>query len=194
MTSLRILWLNYSGYTLLLFSLGLHLTYAQGHYFNAALALTVATLALMITSHWQHPRHLSAGDRHPEVRQSSILLVEDYEPNVLIATIMLEHFGYDYAVARNGEEGLASFSAGHYKVLLMDLEMPVMDGFTLTQQIRSLEGQRGSQPAIIIAMTAHAMKDTHAQCLHAGMDDYITKPFTPLQLHGVLSRYLPDIT
>jgi len=119
-----------------------------------------------------------------------ILLVEDYEPNVLVATIMFNNFGYRYEVARNGQEAVERFSPGKYSIILMDVEMPVMDGYETTRHIRGFEKAKDSSAIAIIAMTAHAMKGDREKCIAAGMDDYIAKPFNPHQLQAILTKHL----
>ncbi|MFZ4125149.1 MAG: ATP-binding protein [Rickettsiales bacterium] len=119
-----------------------------------------------------------------------ILLVEDYEPNVLVATIMFTNFGYHYEVARNGQEAIERFSTNKYSIILMDVEMPVMDGYETTKYIRALEKANGSDAVPIIAMTAHAMKGDREKCLSIGMNDYIPKPFNPHQLQMMLIKHL----
>jgi signal transduction histidine kinase len=129
-------------------------------------------------------------DRDANAKVPPILLVEDYEPNILVATIMFDNFGYPYTVARNGVEAIERFTTGKYSILLMDVEMPMMDGFETTRHIREFE-KEGALPRIpIIAMTAHALQGDREKCLAAGMDDYIAKPFNPHQLQAVLSKHL----
>jgi signal transduction histidine kinase/ActR/RegA family two-component response regulator len=118
-----------------------------------------------------------------------ILLVEDYEPNVLVATIMFDNFGYNYQIARNGEEAIEKLALQQYSIILMDVEMPIMDGFSATKIIRNNEKTSGFAPIPIIAMTAHAMKGDRDKCIAAGMDDYISKPFNPHQLQAMLTKY-----
>lgn len=117
-----------------------------------------------------------------------ILLVEDYEPNVLVATSMFNNFGYRYEVARNGQEAVERFASGKYSIVLMDVEMPLMDGYATTRNIRGIEKSTASPPVAIIAMTAHAMKGDREKCMAAGMNDYIAKPFSPHQLQAVLNK------
>jgi signal transduction histidine kinase/CheY-like chemotaxis protein len=119
-----------------------------------------------------------------------ILLVEDYEPNVLVATSMFNNFGYRYEVARNGQEATERFASGKYCVVLMDVEMPIMDGYATTRHIRGIEKSNGAPPVAIVAMTAHAMKGDREKCMVAGMNDYIAKPFSPHQLQAVLNKHL----
>lgn len=117
-----------------------------------------------------------------------ILLVEDYEPNVLVATSMFNNFGYRYEVARNGQEAVERFASRKYSIVLMDVEMPLMDGYQTTRNIRGIEKSTASPPVAIIAMTAHAMKGDREKCMAAGMNDYIAKPFSPHQLQAVLNK------
>ncbi len=121
-----------------------------------------------------------------------ILLVEDYEPNVLVATIIFKNFGYPYKVASNGKEALELFAPGKYSMILMDVQMPVMDGYEATSRLRVVEEAQQSERIPIIAMTAHAMKGDREKCLAVGMDDYITKPFTPHQLQAILLKHLKN--
>lgn len=129
-------------------------------------------------------------DMSANAERLPILLVEDYEPNVLVATIMFTNFGYRYEVARNGQEAIERFAQGKCSIILMDVEMPVMDEFETTKQLRALEKAKGMDAMPIIAMTAHAMKGDREKCLSVGMDDYIAKPFNPHQLQSILSKHL----
>ena len=129
-------------------------------------------------------------DQQANAKKLPILLVEDYEPNILVATNMLENFGYRYEVARNGQEAIATFSPDKYSLLLLDVEMPVMDGYETTRHIRGFEQAKGALRVPIIAITAHALKGDREKCIAAGMDDYITKPFNPHQLQAALIKHL----
>lgn len=103
-----------------------------------------------------------------------ILLAEDNKVNQKVALIMLERLGYRVDVATNGVEVLESIAAKTYDVILMDVQMPEMDGLEATRQIRA--SQNSNNKIRIIAMTANAMKGDDLKCLEAGMDDYISKP------------------
>jgi CheY-like chemotaxis protein len=94
-------------------------------------------------------------------------------------------------VAENGHQALAAIRRGAPEVILMDCQMPEMDGFTATAEIRRRESRVGSERIPIIALTAHAMVEDRERCLTAGMDDYLCKPFTPYELRDVLLRWLP---
>ena len=89
-------------------------------------------------------------------------------------------------VAENGLKALLACEAGDYDAILMDVEMPEMDGLEATREIRKLENDSSQTP--IIAMTAHALSEIHDQCLEAGMDDYVTKPLEPERLLEILCR------
>jgi chemotaxis family two-component system sensor kinase Cph1 len=129
-------------------------------------------------------------DKQANSAQLPVLLVEDYEPNILVATTMLKNFGYPFEVARNGTEAVHAFAFGHFSLVLLDVQMPMMDGYETARQIRILENKTKGRPIPIIAMTAHALKGDREKCIEAGMDDYISKPFNPHQLQAVLIKHL----
>ncbi|MEJ2038537.1 MAG: response regulator [Desulfosarcinaceae bacterium] len=120
-----------------------------------------------------------------------ILLVEDNLINQKLALNLLERFGFQVTVANNGREALQKLESGEYHCVLMDVQMPEMDGFEATKRIR------GGDPSIInpnipiIAMTAHAMKGDRDRCHRAGMDDYLSKPIEPKLLIEKISRWIP---
>jgi len=121
-----------------------------------------------------------------------ILLVEDYKANILVATALLEEFGYQYTVANNGQEALHFVKGGNrYDLILMDVQMPGIDGFEATHFIREWEKENGGHTPII-GMTAHALAGDRERCLSAGMDDYIAKPFHPDEFRVKLERRLKD--
>ena len=105
-----------------------------------------------------------------------VLLVEDYEPNILVASVFLESLQYDIEIARSGEEALEKIENNKYYAVLMDVQMPGMDGLDVTRRVRSRETEENSDRLHIIGMTAHAMKGDREKCLASGMDDYISKP------------------
>ena len=118
-----------------------------------------------------------------------ILLVEDYAANILVATSLLEEFGCHYTVAENGRDALTSIEQQQFDAILMDVQMPVMDGFETTRRIRALEREQHRPRMPIIGITAHAMTEDREQCIDVGMDDYISKPFHPAQLSSKLAKY-----
>lgn len=160
----------------------------QGSSFVLHLSLPVEATDSDSTKHYQE--NIIYLDMHANAETLPILLVEDYEPNVLVATIMFNNFGYRYEVARNGQEAIERFSPGKYSIVMMDVEMPVMDGYETTRHIRGFEKAMNAPPIAIIAMTAHAMKGDREKCIGVGMDDYIAKPFNPHQLQAMLSKHV----
>jgi len=123
-----------------------------------------------------------------------ILLAEDNAVNRLLAVRLLEKRGHAVTVAGNGKEALAALEKQPFDLVLMDVQMPEMDGFEATAAIRDAEKHSGSHLPVI-AMTAHAMVGDRERCLAAGMDDYITKPIRPDELTAVLARHSPkDLT
>ena len=119
-----------------------------------------------------------------------ILLAEDNAINQRVATKMLERFGYLVDVAASGREAVEAYRRLPYDLVLMDCQMPDMDGFEATARIREHEGEERHTP--IIALTANAMEGDRDRCLDAGMDDYLSKPVTPPQLGRILAKWLGE--
>lgn len=119
-----------------------------------------------------------------------ILVAEDNTVNQLLVRRMLEKRGHRVMVVNNGREALAATEEGNYDLILMDVQMPEMDGIEATLAIREKEKQSndGSHQAIV-ALTAHAMKGDEERCKAAGMDEYLTKPIRPQELTTLLERY-----
>ncbi len=117
-----------------------------------------------------------------------LLLVEDYLPNVLVATTFLEEFGYEVDVASNGHEAFDMVRNKNYAVALMDVQMHGMNGLDATAEIRKYEKQHNKPKLYIVGMTAHALAGDRERCLSAGMDDYISKPFNPEELEDRLKK------
>ena len=124
-------------------------------------------------------------------RGAKVLLAEDNEINEEVASELLRLAGLIVDVARDGGEAVAMASRQHYDLVLMEIQMPVMDGFAATRGMRALPGWADIP---IIAVTADAFSDTRASCLAAGMNDHITKPFDPAKLYALLASWLPPVT
>ncbi len=120
----------------------------------------------------------------------TILLVEDNKVNQLVGSKVLEKMGYAFSIANNGVEAVSAFQSGGYDAILMDCQMPEMDGYEATAAIRQLEGSDGHIP--IIAMTAAAMEGDRERCMAAGMDDFITKPVRLEAVSTVLERWVAN--
>jgi CheY-like chemotaxis protein len=118
-----------------------------------------------------------------------VLLIEDNPVNQMVASRLLERLGCVVTTASNGEEALARAEAP-FDVLLMDCQMPVLDGYEATRRLRAREQAERQPRRLIIAMTANAMEGDRERCLEAGMDDYLEKPFRFAQLEALLSSHL----
>jgi|GEM_PF-3593974 PAS domain S-box-containing protein len=119
-----------------------------------------------------------------------ILLAEDNIDNQMLAKRLLENAGYSVEIAQNGEEAVEAFKRSNYDLILMDIQMPVMDGFEATSRIREIEKEGGKDRTPIIALTAHAMKGYREKCLEHGMDDYITKPLKRHVLYETIEKWV----
>ena len=118
--------------------------------------------------------------------KNKILLVEDYAPNVLVAGTFLEEFGYEWESAKNGTEAVEKAIRGGYMAILMDVQMFGMNGLEATRMIREYEKKNVLKRVPIIGMTAHALSGDRERCIAVGMDDYLSKPFNPLELENKL--------
>ena len=125
-----------------------------------------------------------------EASQFKLLLVEDNQVNQLVAKGFLKKMGYMVDVAANGQEAVTALAQIPYDLVLMDCQMPLMDGYEATALIRSGESPALDLTVPIVAMTANAMMGDKEKCLSVGMNDYITKPIIPGQLRQVLQKWL----
>ncbi|MGB1540176.1 MAG: response regulator, partial [Rickettsiales bacterium] len=133
--------------------------------------------------------------RIAHAKDIKLLLVEDMATNQMVAKTILQSMGCSVDIASNGVEAVAKAKAYHYEVILMDCQMPVMDGFEATRRIREMEagGDIPCRP-YIIAQTANAMEGDRNNCLAAGMDDYIAKPITKEALQKALLKAVVEST
>jgi CheY-like chemotaxis protein len=130
----------------------------------------------------------------PAQLDATILVVEDNPVNQELAAHMLQHLGCRATVARNGREAVSMTENTAYDAVLMDCQMPEMDGFEATATIRQREAsQRAERRLPIVALTAGAVEGDRDKCLAAGMNDYLSKPFSLDQLEEVLRRWLPAV-
>jgi CheY-like chemotaxis protein len=128
----------------------------------------------------------------PVFQGQQVLLVEDNEVNQLVASEMLTALGLDVTVATNGQEAVEHYEHAAYDLILMDCQMPVMDGFAATRVIREREAALDRNRTPIVAVTANALQGDREKCIAAGMNDYLSKPFTNKALQAVLHIYFSN--
>ncbi len=130
----------------------------------------------------------------PVMAPMNILLAEDNRVNQKVAQKLLENLGHTTTIASDGQQALALFQKSTFDLILMDIQMPVMDGEQATKKIRGLEAKKGRSgaPIPIIALTANAMKGDRERFLSSGMDDYIAKPFKKMDLLRILKKYTKE--
>ena len=130
----------------------------------------------------------------PDCRfNASVLVAEDYPANQLLAKRFLEAVGCQVYMANNGLEAVEALKQQDYDIVFMDCQMPVMDGYQASLEIRRLESETGTTKHIpIVALTAHALTGDKAKCLAAGMDEWVTKPFTRQEINEALQKWLPE--
>jgi len=140
----------------------------------------------------EHAEGLAA-DQPSRLSPLRVLLAEDSLVNQKLAVGLLEKYGHTVVVANNGREAIATFDSHDFDLVLMDVQMPEIDGYEATAVIRTKEKHAGTHIPII-AMTAHAMKGDRERCLEAGMDDYVSKPVRAKQLFEIIEALLGTAT
>jgi signal transduction histidine kinase/CheY-like chemotaxis protein len=132
----------------------------------------------------------AAAVRAARPHRGHVLVVEDSEINQLVAVGILEHLGFTTELADDGRAALVLLETTVYDVVLMDCQMPDINGYEATRELRRREGAGRRTP--VIALTAGAVEGERERCLAAGMDDYLTKPMDPVDVDAVLTRWLTD--
>ncbi len=125
----------------------------------------------------------------PAQPPAAILLVDDNRINRKVVRTLLEKHGYTVNEAEDGEQALTSLAAGHFSLVLMDCQMPVMDGYDATRALRQREAEAGLPRLPVIALTAAAFENDREQCAAAGMDDFLSKPVVSEQLLAAIRRW-----
>jgi CheY-like chemotaxis protein len=156
-------------------------------YFSILAEATLNEPADYVKASSQTESDINADDNCDFNRDLSILLAEDNAVNQKVMLQMLDKLGYQADVAANGLEVLRALSRKYYDIVLMDVQMPEMDGLEAARAIR--KGLSGSDQPKIIAITAHAMQGDKKICIDAGMDDYVSKPVTLEELRAALNLY-----
>jgi PAS domain S-box-containing protein len=148
----------------------------KGSVFTLAIRLPIQAVEKPV----QQNATLTSAPSSEKQTSGKVLIVEDYAPNIMVATMMLEHLGYASDVVRNGNDALKKIQEAEspYIAILMDVQMQGMDGFETTRKLRELEQQKGFRH-FIIGVTAHALAGDRDKCLDSGMDDYMSKPIHP---------------
>ena len=159
-------------------------TPGQGSTFRFTVRLAVAE-----TPYMAHGT-ANAASALRETGKKHLLLVEDNPVNQRIAKHVLEKFHYTVGLAENGQEGVEQWRTGAYDLVLMDMQMPVMDGLEAASSIRAEEKARGLPPTPILAMTANAYDEDRQRCLDAGMNGFVSKPINQEALRAELVRLL----
>ena len=138
-----------------------------------------------------HPERSARKDEEPAVApEARVLLVEDHEPNILVESTYLEMMGIACDVARDGLQAMEKFALRKYDLILLDVQMPSMDGLEVTRRIRAQEKLKHLPRTPIIGMTAYALAGDRQRCLDVGMDEYISKPFDPGDLKAKVLAFV----
>lgn len=160
----------------------------QSHLYDCILTILNSKLKSVAQKEKQIiTRYVLAENRNKKRR---ILVVEDNIVNQKIAIKILEKYGYRVNAVANGQEALHALKLASYDLVLMDCQMPVMDGYEATKEIRNSNSKVMNNKIFVIAMTANAMKGDREKCINAGMDDYIAKPINPQALKKTIERWL----
>jgi CheY-like chemotaxis protein len=152
-----------------------------------ACSLGTETIIPMLPVTRHSLRKAEVGQEHKMLSNIRIIVAEDNEMNQKVALGQLYKLGYHAEVVSNGRELLKALEKAEFDIILMDCQMPEMDGFAATTEIRRLEG--ASRHTIIIAMTANALEGHNENCLAVGMDDYLSKPVKMKVMRQMLDRW-----
>jgi two-component system sensor histidine kinase/response regulator len=135
----------------------------------------------------ESPPKMSLTEKFQSIRGASILIAEDNEMNQEVVMGLIEDFGFHINIANNGEEAVNLVKKNVYDIILMDMQMPVMDGISATIEIRK---NLKNNYLPILAMTANAMQQDREKCANAGMNDHIAKPIDPDELFNKLLKWI----
>jgi CheY-like chemotaxis protein len=127
-----------------------------------------------------------------EIRKITVLVVEDELINQILVQKILEDLELNFTLVENGRDAVHEISNGDYDIVLMDLQMPALDGYEATKQIRQLDSAKRAVP--IIALTAHALDKDRTKCLEVGMNDFLSKPIDIGELKNLLHHHVSRLT
>lgn len=171
-------------------SISVESTLGQGSTFTLMLPLRQEEEMGELDTDQSLSNSLSQNIREHGKGHKRLLLVEDYEGNVVLLSYLLDSLDCQYDVARTGLEAVNMWREKGYDLILMDVQMPEMDGITATAQIRYMEREKSLPRTPIIGMTAHALIGDKEKCIEAGMDSYLPKPIVELDLKAKIAEYL----
>ena len=163
----------------------------EGACFWFELALPVGTASQVASLRRDEHEITKAGSDGVQFH-GRVLLVEDNLVNMQVARQMLLRLGVEVVGAENGRIGVERFAAGHFDLVLMDMQMPEMDGIEATQTIRAMQTEAGGVATPIVALTANVQAEDRERCFAAGMNDFVAKPFRYRDIVAVLQRWLGD--
>ncbi len=161
----------------------------KGSTFTLLIPDKKGTLSVTADKPAEESREMQTQIRTSLLHETKLLIVEDYEANIIVIGYILDDAGCKYDVARNGKEAVELWQKNEYDVILMDVQMPVMDGFSATVQIRKLESEQSLPRTPIIGMTAHALVGDKDKCIEAGMDAYLPKPIVENNLRQEIFNF-----
>lgn len=121
-------------------------------------------------------------------QSASILIAEDSESNAMLFSLYFKETAYTIDFANNGQQAVEKYKSASYDLVLMDILMPVMDGWQATRAIRSFEAEKGLSPSPIVAVTANAFEEDRQKSLNAGCTDFLSKPVRKLALLDCVAR------
>ncbi len=130
----------------------------------------------------------------PNQKALKILVLEDALENQFVIRAYLKKTPHRIDMVENGKEGFEKFVQEHYDLILMDMQMPVMDGYVTTQEIRKWERKNKKKPIPIIALTAYAQQGDRQKCLNAGCNDYLSKPVRKQDLLDIVAKYSKSVS
>ena len=128
-----------------------------------------------------------------EPKRQTVLVAEDVSTNQDIIAEMLNLLGHEVDIADNGQTAVAKFLEGNYALIFMDCQMPIMDGYEASRRIRQLETEQQMTPIPIIALTAGSDRRDRDRCFEAGMNDYLTKPFSISDIQHAIDKRLLEV-